>query len=553
MVTGPKIASIRFRVKKPKVFHSIRWRLVASYVLLSLLTVSIVGVLATEIVRRYIQEQEVEKLQANAQSLAQQLLPLMWVKASAPQIHSLTQAASFLGDVRVRVLDREGHILADSGRPAGREELVLIFPPEGSEHYAFQNESWFNLIMPVMDQPINFYGFDPDMLENLPSGTSFQFVQRATGPWGGRISFEIPNIRGAVLPTQPAQDVMKIARSANVIKEPIGSSRNPLGYVELSAGQNFGAAVLVTTRRAFLLAGAGAIILAVVVGLVMSQRLTSPLRGLQETARRMGSGDLSARAEYQGSDEIGDLATQFNQMADQLQDNFAQVEKERDTLRRFIGDASHELRTPVTALKNFLTLIQGPAAQDLPAQSEFLSESQIQIERLEWITRNLLDLSRLDAGLVELDFAINDLGELITSAAAPFKSLADAKGISLEIEHPKKPQVIWCDAPRLELVLSNLIDNALKFTQPGGEVIIGAEQTADATQLWVLDTGIGIEDAELPFIFDRFYRGRQHAEQGSGLGLAITKSLVEAQGGHILVESTVGEGSKFILKFPNPL
>jgi signal transduction histidine kinase len=552
METNPKIESSRSRVKKAEVFHSIRWRLITSYVLLSLLTVSIVGVLATEIVRRYIQEQEVQKLQANAQSLAQQLLPLMWVNVSAPQIDSLTKTASFLGDVRVRVLDRDGQILADSGRPASREQLVLIYPPEGSEHFDFQNEAWFNLIMPVMDQPFNFNEFDPDMFDNLPHGTSFQFVQRATGPWGGRISFEMPVIRGSLTPTQSSPETREIARSAIVIREPIGASREVLGYVELSAGQAFGSAALVTTRRAFLLGGAGAILLAVVIGLVMSQRLTSPLRSLQETASRMGSGDLSARAEYQRPDEIGDLAAQFNQMADQLQDNFTQVEKERDTLRRFISDASHELRTPVTALKNFLTLIQGPAAQDLPAQSEFFSESQIQIQRLEWITRNLLDLSRLDAGLVELDFANNDLGELIASAAAPFKSLVDAKSINLTIEHPKTPQVIWCDAHRLELVLSNLLDNAIKFTQPGGEVIIGTEQTADFTQLWVLDTGIGIEEAELPFIFDRFYRGRQHAEQGSGLGLAIAKSLVEAQEGQIIVESTVREGSKFILKFPNP-
>jgi len=176
METSPKIESSRSRVKKPEVFHSIRWRLVASYVLLSLLTVSIVGVLATEIVRRYIQEQEVQKLQANAQSLAQQLLPLMWVKASAPQIDSLTKTASFLGDVRVRVLDRDGRILADSGLPASREQLVLIYPPEGSGHFDFQNEAWFNLIMPVMDQPFNFNDFDPDMFDNLPHGTSFQFV-----------------------------------------------------------------------------------------------------------------------------------------------------------------------------------------------------------------------------------------------------------------------------------------------------------------------------------------------------------------------------------------
>lgn len=538
-------------MKKPKVFHSIRWRLVASYVVLSLLTVSIVGVLATEIVRRYVQDREVEKLQANAQSLAQELQPLMWVRTPAAQIHSLTKAASFLGDVRIRVLDTEGLILSDSGRPASIEELVLIHPPEGSGRFYSRNDAWFNLILPVMDQHLNINELDRIIYDSLPPGTTFQFVQRSTGPWGGRISFEIPAARDSLLPTQTSPDMSETSRSAIVVREPIGASKELLGYVEISAGQDYGSAALVTTRRAFLLAGAGATLLAVVIGLVMSQQLTSPLRELQETAHLMGSGDLSARADYKRSDEIGELAAQFNQMAEQMQENFIQVEKERDTLRRFISDASHELRTPVTALKNFLTLIQGPAAQDPPAQTEFLAESQIQIERLEWITRNLLDLTRLDAGLVELDFANHYVGELITAAVAPFNSLADAKGITLEIQIPDPSVMLWCDAPRLELVLSNLLDNALKFTLPGGNISVAAKRSFDIIEIWVTDTGTGIHPDEIPHIFDRFYRGRQHTEHGSGLGLAIAKSLVEAQGGEILVESTWGEGAKFILKFPN--
>lgn len=528
-------------------FRSIRWRLVASYVLVTLISVSIVGVLASEIIRRSIQEQETKELRANAQTLAQQLRPLMQVSRSSPQINSITQAASFLGDVRVRVLDMEGRILSDSGRPATREELILIYPPEGGEHFSFQNEAWFNLILPMMDQPLSSSNLEVEIFENLPSGTSFQFIQRSTGPWGGRFHFEMPLIRE----TQMSPIAPETARSTMVISEPIGDSRNPEGFVELSAGQDFGAATLETTRRAFLLAGAGATLLAVMVGLIMSQRLTSPLRSLQETARRMGAGDLSARAQYQKRDEIGELSVQFNQMADQLQANFKQVEVERDTLRRFITDASHELRTPVTALKNFLSLIQSPAAKDQPVQSEFIAESQVQIERLEWITRNLLDLSRLDAGLVELDFANHDLGEVVSTAAVPFKSSAETKGISLMIRPPEPPLMLLCDAHRLELVLSNLLDNALKFTPLGGVVTISAERRCDVTQIWVADTGTGIPPDELPYIFDRFYRGRKHSAQGSGLGLAIAKSLVEAQGGNIQVESTLGEGSKFILEFPN--
>lgn len=531
-------------------FHSIRWRLVASYVLLTLLSVTIVGLLATEIVRRYTQQQEVKELKANAQSLAQQLLPLMWVNASQQQIHSLTQAASFLGDVRVRVLDREGQMLADSGLPGLTKDLILIYPPEGAEHISFQNGIWFNLIMPIRDDPFPSDVIDLSVFENLPSGTKFQFIQQATGPWGERFTFELPHTREDFPTKQFRQEGLETSRSANVIREPIGSSGNPLGYVELSAGQDFSAAALKTTRQAFLLAGVGATLLAVIVGLVMSQRLTSPLRTLQEVTSRMGSGDFTARAPALGSDEIGSLAVQFNQMADQLQASFNKIEEERDALKRFIADASHELRTPVTVLKNFLTLIQGPAANDQPAQVEFLSKSQEQVERLEWITRNLLDLSRLDAGLVELDLADHNLSELVEVVTNPYQALANKQHITLKIQSPEEPVIFLCDASQLKIALTNLLDNAFKFTPSGGEVEIGVEQSKESVRIWVRDTGTGIHPDDLPHIFDRFYRGRHHTVPGSGLGLAITKSLVEAQGGNLLVESSPNGGSIFIIKFP---
>lgn len=532
-------------------FHSIRWRLVASYVLLTLLSVTIVGVLASEIVRSYTQQQEVKELRANAQNLAQQLLPLMWVDVPPQQIHSLTRAASFLGDVRVRILDRNERVLSDSGLPGPSEELVLIYPPEGTEHFSFQNEAWLNLIMPVIHDhfPLDGIGEDSQILENLPMDTRYQFVWRVSGPWGERFSFGVPRTRDETFLDQSRPEYIEISRSGNVIKEPIGEGTEPLGYVELSANQDFSAAALATTRQAFLLAGAGATLLAVIVGLVMSQRLTKPLHSLQEASSKMGDGDLSARAPVKGRDEIADLATQFNQMAEELQRSFTQLQNERNTLRRFIADASHELRTPVTALKNFLTLIQGSASDDLQLREEFLSESQLQVERLEWIASNLLDLSRLDAGLVDLQFADNDVGELLEAAANRYKTIADEAEISLNVVYPEEKLYLWCDASQLEIALSNLLDNAIKFTTSGGEVEIGAQERDQSIQLWVRDTGIGIHPEEIHHIFERFYRGRHHSTPGSGLGLAITKSLVEAQGGHLSVESELGEGTRFTLEF----
>jgi signal transduction histidine kinase len=303
------------------------------------------------------------------------------------------------------------------------------------------------------------------------------------------------------------------------------------------------------------MAGIGASVLAMIAGLVMSQRLTSPLKKLGEAAVRMGAGDLTARARVQSQDEIGTLAAQFNSMADQLQESFLQLQAERDSLRRFIADASHELRTPVTALKNFLTLLQGSAANDRRAQAEFLAESQSQVERLEWITRNLLDLTRLDAGLVELDLADHDLREILASAATSFRPIAEGKGIQLKMEAPESQLLLRCDRPRLELALDNLLDNALKFTPLGGNIQIGAGMIEGVTRTWVQDSGPGIHPDDLPHIFERFYRGRGRTDDGSGLGLAIVKSLVEAQGGRVGVQSEAGKGTKITLEWetsPDP-
>jgi signal transduction histidine kinase len=236
-------------------------------------------------------------------------------------------------------------------------------------------------------------------------------------------------------------------------------------------------------------------------------------------------------------------------MAGRLEASFSDLAAERDALRRFIADASHELRTPITALRSFNELLQGPAAGDPAAQAEFLAESRVQLDRLEWVTRNLLDLSRLDAGLIELDHALHDAGELIEAAACGFWAMAREKAIDLTVRPPACPVAVRCDRARMELAVSNLLDNALKFTPAGGRVEIGADGRDDVVRLWVRDSGPGIEPEDLPRIFERFYRG-QGDGQGSGLGLAIVQSIVQAHGGQIWVEGEPGAGSLFSIHLP---
>jgi signal transduction histidine kinase len=546
-------------------FRSIRWRLVASYVLLALLIVAVVGVLAMEVVRRYALQQENNDLQANAQAVARQALPLMWPQTRPRELYQLAQSASLLGNLRVRILDRDGKVLTDSGAPGETSQLVWIAPPAvgtaavgtaavGTASPKNDTEGGgFDWLSRISPDGRSFFvpNFEPALVENLPPGTSLTIVRRAYSPWGSRLSFETLRQRNEAQPQVPQQSEADEPRSKTVARVAIGEASSPVGYVEMSSGPDFGGEAVGATRRALLFAGAGAVLLAIVFGLVVSQRMTAPLVVLQETTRQMAGGDLSVRAAVHGRDEIGELAGQFNQMASRLQSSFQELAAERDALRRFIADASHELRTPLTALMNFNTLLLGPASQDPEARTEFLEESQEQLKRLEWITGNLLDLSRIDAGLVSLDFSDQDVVELLEAAAAPFRSRATEKGIRLEIVPPQTPKPLRCDRARLVIAISNLLDNALKYTPRGGRVEIGAAQANNSTRLWVADSGPGIAPQDLPHIFERFFRGQSQLEAaGSGLGLSIAASLVQAQGGSISAESQPGNGTRFTIEFP---
>jgi two-component system OmpR family sensor kinase len=353
----------------------------------------------------------------------------------------------------------------------------------------------------------------------------------------------------------------------------VGQARDPIGHQEAfparSGSSIYGLHVALTsplTSRASTITAATGLIAAVgivafgasiIVAAGLAQRFTVPLRRLTEASRALAEGDLSQRVPTSlgatGSSELTELSRQFNTMAARLEESMATIRHDRDRSRDFLADVSHELRTPIAALRTFNELLRERAGDDPVARAEFLESSGQQLERLDWLAQNLLELSKLDSGLVLLDLRPDDLRACVESAVEQAQAAAHRRGVELVLEAPAGPVRIRHDPPRIGQVVANLVGNALKFTAPGGRVTVDVRPHPDGAQVVVADTGVGIDPGELPRIFDRFYRGAQAAEargSGSGLGLAIVKSIVDMHGGRVDVESTLGEGSTFTIILP---
>lgn len=547
--------------------HSIRWRLILSYAALTLLTASLVGIVVLTLITRYMADREQETLAQNAISVAQKARPLLTPLHHTPRLQYLAITSGFMTNTDVQILDIDRQMIASSqveheesgARVPSLEKLenlsrtTSVLRRGGSigpfvivSRRQADNRMRGMFVWETDDE--NFYTIS---------------IERRPGLWGDRLVFEEPTTFDTLVlpkeyqPSRPfwqaifgdTEELKQFIASGATVTLPIREGDQVLGYVQMSNRYRLFAEPLSAIRRSLLVAGSAAVLLAVLLGFLMSRSLTAPLLALAGATQQMEGGDLTARApETVG--EIGDVARRFNRMAARLQATFADLAAERDALRHFIADASHELRTPLTALRQFVDLLQGQAANDPATRAEFLAESQHQLERLQWMTGHLLDLSRLDGGVASLDMAQHEVANLLEGVLASFRPLAAEKGIDLRLSMAAELEEIRCDRARMEMVLANLLDNALKYTPTGGLVEITAMLGSnDTTILWVADSGPGIQPGDQERIFERFYRGENNEQlPGSGLGLAIVKSTVEAHGGTVRVVND--EGAKFIVEIP---
>jgi signal transduction histidine kinase len=299
------------------------------------------------------------------------------------------------------------------------------------------------------------------------------------------------------------------------------------------------------------LSGFIAFVLSLLLAFWLARSLSRPLQRAAAAAERVAAGDHAISLDIRHPDEARRLAQTFNAMVQA-------VESSRRSQRDFVANVSHELRTPLTSIRGFAQAILDGTADDGPAIRRAASVIQDETGRLSRMVQKLLDLTRIESGEISMSWHPIELTALLQSCVEQFSLLAGEKDVQLVTE-TSGPVHLVGDGDRLMQVFTNLTDNALKHTAPGGKITlrVAEEEDCECASVSISDTGCGIPEADLPRVFERFYqvdksrsRGVAARDRGVGLGLAIASEIVRAHGGHIRVDSIVDVGTRFRVFLP---
>jgi signal transduction histidine kinase len=360
----------------------------------------------------------------------------------------------------------------------------------------------------------------------------------------------------APLPDALARQLADLAATPeDAIDRPVGIARvDVLGQAEghvIVLPRRPGGAVL---RELGPWALGGAALAAIGVSALLAWLAFAPahrrLRALEAAATRLGRGDLSARAPEDGADEISRVSRAFNQTAAALAAQIERVTSEQEVRRQLLADVSHELHTPLTAIRGYVETLRMP---DLPITDEdrarYLAVVDDEAIRLERLVGDLLDLAKMEAGGQVLQKSTVAMPSLWRRLRDRHEPAAAAAGVSLECQ--ESSATVVADAGRLEQAVSNLVGNAIRFTPPGGAVRLTAHAMPTGLRIDVADTGVGLSVEDQARVFDRFYKlDTSRSRSGTGLGLSIVRAIAEAHGGTASVVSTPGKGSTFSIEIP---
>jgi signal transduction histidine kinase len=521
--------------------NSIRWRLAFSYAAIALLAAFSLGLVLRSVLRSYYDTQEARYLQESAMRIGIITSQLIDANVPAPLIQDQAASWSFFLQARVRIEDASRRLIADSGVPNNRQVVFFTSAVSGGSSVSAPAGTLVQ-------------GTDAPLPLPVPKGAfSIQIIQRQAPVGAGEQGKLVVFSRDAIGVSMPADVSMYglfdssdanviVRRSSQMVEQRIINERGDvLGRLILSDGPAYGDEIVNNVMNGLVAAGIVAVLLAAFAGWFFSNRITTPITALTQVTSRMAAGDLTARADVAGNDEMEMLGRSFNEMA-------SQVEEMVGTLRSFVADAAHELHTPLTALQTNLELARDE--QNASTRNHYLSRAHEQSQRLEALVRSLLDLSRIEAAGTKF-FAPMDIVQLVREVGEQVASRAEQAEREFRMSIFEGPAIVYGNENQLRQVLINLFENAIKFTPKTGSVSIKLERILNEVKLTVADTGIGIPPEDLPHLFERFHRGRNASEySGNGLGLAIVKAIVAVHGGNVAVESKLMQGTIMVVSIP---
>jgi signal transduction histidine kinase len=307
------------------------------------------------------------------------------------------------------------------------------------------------------------------------------------------------------------------------------------------------------SRNLFIVVAAVAIVLALILGIALSWSLIGPIQRIETRLTGIASGDFSAHVDVTNRDELGTLAANVNQMNDELSRLYSELETTSRHKSEFLANMSHELRTPLNAILGFTEVLReqmfGPVNRK---QAEYLDDIHSSGQHLLSLINEVLDLSKVEAGQVELEIARFSMRDSLERGVVMVRERAMEGDVRIALDMDPEVDVVEGDERRIRQVIFNLLSNAVKFTPAGGAIDVHATRANGEVSVFIADTGPGIAPEDHERIFDEFQQGEAGVDrrEGTGLGLALSKRLVELHGGRIWVDSEIGKGSTFVFTLP---
>jgi signal transduction histidine kinase len=294
--------------------------------------------------------------------------------------------------------------------------------------------------------------------------------------------------------------------------------------------------------KVFSLIGVLTIALTGIISFVLANGVVGPIKQVTKVAEEMAKGDFNVRSTEKSNDEVGRLSATLNYMADEI------IKKER-IKNEFLASVSHELRTPLTSIKGWAIILNDTKDRDGEIFKDGLKIIEEETERLSGMVEELLDFSKLLSGNMTLQMVRTDVAELVEYIKQHMTPVAQRSKISFSVEYPDQLPQLVLDINRIKQVLINVLDNAFKFTQQGGRVRFAAYEAEGYLIMEVEDNGCGISPQELPYVKEKFYRGK-NSKSSSGIGLSVAYEIIKRHGGELDIESSPGQGTKVYIKLP---